>query len=267
MLCYKKNKEELTDEQVMAEYEKIIAVLDNNITNGVKVTSNQQYKDKVDKAFSSCVKVDCDYIANKLAPKFKAYPTNLALAKKLFGMVSSQKCDKNDLYFQAAELIVEKEPSCGGAMTIARNAKKAKKYETAIKFFNNALELCNGQNSAEIYYEMADIYVRKGQKENARDHARKSIAAGESHQSKSYVLIGNLYFKGAKDCDPQSVVLFRTRYIAAYEQFKLAGSTSNMERAKAQFPSASDIFDENKTLGDSMNTGCWINETITIQKR
>jgi len=28
-----------------------------------------------------------------------------------------------------------------------------------------------------------------------------------------------------------------------------------------------EIFNENMEVGESMNTGCWINETVTLNKR
>lgn len=265
MLCYKKNKNLLTDDQVMEVYEKITASIDKGVASGDKAAA--QYKDYIDQTFASCVKIDCEYINSKIVPKFEAEPTNLALAKKVVSLISSQKCDQNNAYFKAAALVVQKEPSCGGAMTVARHADRSNKYDLALDFFNKALDLCGGANNAEIYYEMAEIYLKKGSKEDARTYARKSIQAGDSHKSQAYILIGNLYFKYAKDCDPQSVVLFRSRYIAAYDQYKLAGSTSNMEKAQAQFPSMDDLFTENYKIGDSFNTGCWINENIQLQKR
>jgi hypothetical protein len=40
-----------------------------------------------------------------------------------------------------------------------------------------------------------------------------------------------------------------------------------MNNAKSQFPSAEELFNENKKEGDSMTVGCWINESVTLQKR
>ena len=56
-------------------------------------------------------------------------------------------------------------------------------------------------------------------------------------------------------------------YLAAYNIFKSGGLTSQANQAREQFPSMEEIFNENMEVGESMNTGCWINETVTLNKR
>lgn len=45
------------------------------------------------------------------------------------------------------------------------------------------------------------------------------------------------------------------------------GSNEKANQAKAQFPSMEEIFNENLSIGESLNTGCWINEKVTLNKR
>jgi hypothetical protein len=40
-----------------------------------------------------------------------------------------------------------------------------------------------------------------------------------------------------------------------------------MGRAKAQFPTMEEIFTWNMQIDEEYRVGCWINETVTIQKR
>ena len=54
---------------------------------------------------------------------------------------------------------------------------------------------------------------------------------------------------------------------AAYNIFKSGGLISQANQAKEQFPSIEEIFNENMEVGEPMNTGCWINETVTLNKR
>ena len=49
--------------------------------------------------------------------------------------------------------------------------------------------------------------------------------------------------------------------------FKRAGLNTKAAQAKAQFPSMEEIFNENLEVGESLNTGCWINEKVTLSKR
>ena len=55
--------------------------------------------------------------------------------------------------------------------------------------------------------------------------------------------------------------------MAAYKMFQRAGDSAGMSRAKAQFPTREEIFTWDIEEGSSYTVGCWINETVTIQKR
>ena len=65
----------------------------------------------------------------------------------------------------------------------------------------------------------------------------------------------------------ESKVKDRGVFLAAYKMYKKAGNSSKMARAKAQFPSSEEIFTEGMTIGQSISVGCWIGETVTLQKR
>ena len=49
--------------------------------------------------------------------------------------------------------------------------------------------------------------------------------------------------------------------------YRRAGLGDKANQAKAQFPSMEEIFNENLEVGESLNTGCWINENVTLSKR
>ena len=71
-----------------------------------------------------------------------------------------------------------------------------------------------------------------------------------------------------EDCKQgQSRVQDRSIFIAAYNMYKLAGSSTGMLNAKAQFPSSEEIFNESREVGDQISTGCWVNETVTLDRR
>ena len=71
-----------------------------------------------------------------------------------------------------------------------------------------------------------------------------------------------------EDCrEGKSRVQDRLVFIAAYNIFKSGGLTSQANQAREQFPSMEEIFNENLEIGESMNTGCWISETVTLNKR
>ncbi|MEP2349427.1 MAG: hypothetical protein ABJH96_16680, partial [Algoriphagus sp.] len=56
-------------------------------------------------------------------------------------------------------------------------------------------------------------------------------------------------------------------YIAAYNAYQKAGDSSGMANARARFPSKEELFTEGLQVGSTINTGCWIGETVTLATR
>ena len=141
-------------------------------------------------------------------------------------------------------------------------------FETAIKYFDEAVELApDNQKKAEIYYEMAQQYNKKGQKSSARLYAQKAVGADGSF-TKAYRMIGDLYFNSFNDCKQEvSKVDDRAVYLAAYDMYQKAGSAKMMKAAEAQFPSIGEIFELNRQEGETITVGCWINVTTTLRRR
>ena len=70
------------------------------------------------------------------------------------------------------------------------------------------------------------------------------------------------------DCkEEKSQVDDRLVFIAAHNEYKKAGNSDGMKKAKEQFPSIADIFSEGKEEGQSATVGCWINVTVTLERR
>ena len=181
--------------------------------------------------------------------------------------MSTGKCTDDPIFFELMEFIDSKEPSFGMKITMARKAKKAGKLDLALKYFKTALETSPVEKKAEILYEMASIYKKKGDNVTARTYARKSIAAGSSHKTASFNMIGDMYFGSFQKCANTSLVKSRATYIAAYNQYKNAGNSKMMSKSKEQFPSMEEIFTENMKLGQEIKVQCWVGETVILDKR
>ena len=87
-------------------------------------------------------------------------------------------------------------------------------------------------------------------------------------KKEAFNFIGNLYFTSYEDCK-QGVneVQDRAVFIAAYEMYRKAGNFDAMQKAKEQFPTMETIFTYDMNVGDPLRIGCWINESVTIQRR
>jgi len=71
-----------------------------------------------------------------------------------------------------------------------------------------------------------------------------------------------------EDCKKgQSRVKDRLIFIAAHKMYMRGGHVAQAKSAKAQFPSAEEIFTENYEVKQQLKVDCWINETIILEKR
>jgi tetratricopeptide (TPR) repeat protein len=266
--CKRKTKGELTDDQVIDNYEMLSEMADNVIAaGGAKAEEWQKAKEQLDNTLPTCVKVDCNFVLNNMGPKFKDNPADLVIAKKIFALMRSGGCTKEPLFIEAAERINEKEPSTGMAMTIARFAESAEDLNKALKFYKIVTEIAkDNEAKGNAFIRMAAIYSKQGQKVTARDYARKSLAL-DAGRKDALILIGDLYFGSYNDCKTNNEIIARACYIAAYEMYDKAGDGNKKAMAKAQFPTMEQIFTYAMKEGDPIQTGCWINETVVLRKR
>lgn len=232
-----------------------------------KVAGFEKMQTQFETVLESTVQLDCEKIDAIFGEQFRANPDDIVLAKKVFQLLKKAKCYKNDMLYTALQTINVHQPSANGYITEAQLHEVKKDYTSALEAFEKAVELAKSEEQqADIYLKMADIYRAKGDKVNARVFARKTLQTG--HQSaKAYTLIGDLYLYSFDDCKSDNVLQTRSIYIAAYEMYKKAGNTAKMNKSKENFPSAEDIFNLDKAEGDQISTGCWINETVSLQKR
>ncbi|MCZ6521898.1 MAG: hypothetical protein O6848_10430 [Bacteroidetes bacterium] len=268
MRRYKLTGGNLTDEDVLERYDLIMQIIDAKIKTGKNVKSLQKNKEFVDKLLTSVVTVDCEFIENKLGPKLEEDPSNLALAKKIMGLSLANKCSSSDSFIKAALVIQEQEPTFGIAKVIALKAGAAGDFATSDKYFNQAIELADeNTKKGEVYYALAASYARRKNKPQARSNALKAVSADPS-QKVAYKLVGDLYLNSFAECKKGvSRVEDRAVYLAAYDMYKKAGNRKMMNAAEAQFPSIEEIFELDFQEGQTIKVGCWINETVTIQRR
>lgn len=258
----------LSDDEILDRYNTITSVIDYQIQQKKNVETLEKHRAFVDKMLTSMVDVDCDFIAEKLGVPFNNDRENLQLAKRIVGLSLSYKCTDSPLFTKAAMTIQEQEPTFAVAKVIAIKSGIDGDYENAEKYYHQALELTEEPaKKAEIYYGLANHYRKQGQKAQAREFALKAANIDPSLKD-AYKLIGDMYMNSYEQCkEGVSRVQDRAIFIAAYNMYERAGNQSMMQAARQQFPSMEEIFELNMEEGQSVKVGCWINETVSLQKR
>ena len=290
---HKLTSKTITDDEVLNIYDNISKTIAFKLINEPKNEVRlRKYQDNIDKLLTATITVDCNFVENTLGPKLldlTAAPADeivqtdyetltpvditysgeiVNLAKKIFQLSITGKCTSSEIALEAAKIMFTNEKDFAIAKFIAGREQANKNYASAIEYYDGAIDSSDDNvQKSEIYLNKAQLYAVIGNKNKSRDNARRSISLNSKNLD-SYKLIGNLYMGSYDDCrEGKSRVQDRLLFIAAYNIFKSGGLTSQANQAKEQFPSMEEIFNENMEVGESMNTGCWINETVTLNKR
>ncbi|TRX61332.1 hypothetical protein FNH22_04555 [Fulvivirga sp. M361] len=257
----------LSEDQILDRYDKVIETVDYQIANGKKpdrIKKLKDYKGSIEGILVGLVDINCDFVREKMAPKFRENPEDLKMAKKIFGFMLKGKCTDDPLWLETGEVILANTPDFAIAKALGSKFKAAKETEKAEKYFNQALEI------ASEPADKADMYIQLGNLKSgsvARDYYRKALSADPS-KKEAYSAIGYLYYGSFERCaGKEDWVKDRAIFIAAYDMFKRGGNTAMMGKAKDAFPSKEEVFTYNYEVGTSVTVGCWVNETVTIQTR
>ncbi len=263
---YKLTGGELSDELVFEKYTKITNTFEAIKANGGNAAKIDRYMGIVDKMLTATVEVDCDFIIEKLGPKFKE-TQDVNLAKKIFALMIQQKCTDNPLAMEAAVIVNEEAPDYGIAKFIAQKAAADGDKEKAQEYFQKAIDLTDDNaKKADVYLSLSRTQSGSS-KATARSSARRALSYDPGNKE-AYVFIGDLYMNSYEGCKKGvSRVKDRGVFLAAYEMYQKAGDSQRMASAKAQFPSIEEIFNENLQEGQSLTVGCWINETVKLERR
>ena len=257
-----------SDDQVIEKYDLINYVINEKLEAGQDSEKLELFKSQIDGMLSNMVTIDCNFIQNNLGPKLAANPEDIKTAKQIVIFSLQNKCADGELFMTATQIVFEKQPDYGIARLLAAKSKQDGDFETASKFFAEAAGLTeDNSKKADSYLELGDNAARRGRKPQARAHYYKALELDPSKRE-AYTYIGSLYYSSFDQCaGKEDWVADRSVYIAAYEMFKKGGNTKLMATMKEQFPSAEELFTRGYQVGDEFRVGCWINETVTLQKR
>jgi tetratricopeptide (TPR) repeat protein len=258
----------LTDDEILSRYEKISNIIAQKISTGKNVTKLQEWQGTIDGILADIVTIDCGFVKEKLEPKFRENPKDIGLAKKIFAFMLGDKCTDDPLWLEAGKVIYNDSPNYGLAKNIALKCAGNEDYDCAEFYFKESLKHTEDPSiKADVYIEMGKMDSRRGRKATARDKFKTALGQDPS-KKEAYTLIGNLYYYSFDECaTKEDWVKDRAVFLAAYEMYKMAGNTKQMQAAKEQFPSKSEIFVIGKAKGDPFEVNCWINVTVSIDTR
>ncbi|OEK04192.1 tetratricopeptide repeat protein [Roseivirga misakiensis] len=267
---YKAYGNDLPNEEVIEIYTKVMSVVEMKSAAGEDQAKLDRYKTVINGLLTQVMGDDlnCDFINENLAPPLDQ-GEDLTLAKKVFGLLLERGCGDSPYIETAAKIIQKKEPTEGIAKVLAQRAFGNKDYESAAKYYTEAMELStDNEKKADLLMNIAQLNLAQGKKVEARKSAFQAAELDAQKASEAYTYVANMYMNSFDDCSKEnSMIDDRSIFMAAYDLYQKAGNSKGMAEAKAQFPTVSDVFTAAKKKGDAIRVGCWINVGTTIKVR
>ena len=265
---YKLTGGPLTDLDIIAIYDQVQDILDEMLANGESAQKIEKAREYIEKFFNASVTIDCNIIDQQLYPKFIEDGKKIEDAERIVKFALAGGCTSSESFIDAAKVVQANTPEFGLSRMIALKSKSNGDLTEAEKYFQEALKYTEDNiKTADVYIELADIASKNENRQQARTYAYNALEADPSRKE-AYTLIGDLYLKSFNDCKGgQDVVKDRAVYIAAYNMYQKGGAANRMNVAKEQFPSNEDIFNYDYEIGDEVEVGCWIGETVQVQIR
>ncbi|MEQ8904769.1 hypothetical protein [Ekhidna sp.] len=263
------DEEEMPAEKVLDIHSLISDIIDQKKKNGESADKLDKEQDKTDAWLSSIPGIlTCEFIEEKLVPKFRSNPEDLETAKKIFKYSVQAKCTDQPYFLEASEPVFKEQPSYSLANAIGSRYLASGEVNKGLQYHEEAAKLAStNEEKFEALMGQAVANSKLGNKSRSRTLAYEALSA-KPGSTEAYNLIGNLYFTSFDDCKgDKSKVMDRGVFLAAYKMYEKAGNQSQMAASKEQFPSIEEIFNEGKEEGQTITVGCWINESVKIQRR
>ena len=268
-------------EQYIQDYLKASGILEAQLkaatdaNNEKEIKAVSTYKQSVDNGFANSGAADCETLQNMYASKIEENKDNLDYLKETISLLKRVRCQDIEAYFAASGYAYQKEPSAEAAVGLAKQAVKKQDNATAIKFFEEAINLETDVTAkADYCYTLALLSFDANSYSKARQYCQKALELNPNYGN-AYLLIGKMYASTAKSVYPGDGVLARAVYYAAIDKFQKAKSVdpsiadeanSLIGSYSAHLPSTEEIFmHPDLEKGKSFSIGGWIGETTIVR--
>ncbi len=215
---------------------------------------------------------DCESLQNIYGPKVEANQTDSTFLKKAISVLKMMKCTESDAYFQASYYMYKINPTADAAVGCAYQAYKKGDYDTAVKYFDEALNMeTDNTKRAEMAYACAGSLFAAKKLSQARSYCLKAISFNENY-GMAYILLAQMYGSNPNWSDEPA--LNKCTYFVVIDKLQKAKSVDPTVEEKANelistyarhTPQAKDLFMLGYKAGDRITIGGWIGETTTIR--
>ena len=254
-------------------YDKIMPVVEHNLSNGEEKT--KKYYEKAKEIINSNFEkiADCESYIELNKPKIAADPGDTTLLLKVVKFMTKRKCTTDPFFLEASELLYKAAPSADAAYGLYEGYVKKKDYGTAKKFITEAADLASdNETKADYTFKLANLQYHAKQYGAARTNSNKA-ASLKPGWGEPYILIADMYYStsrscGSNECDQAY------GYWAAADMYSKAKNTDSavadkankgLGKCRAAYPTQEKCFFYNIENGASVTVGGWIGATTTAR--
>ena len=232
----------------------------------------QQVKDNLVAMFINSGTADCESLQGIYGPKVEANQTDSAYLKKAISVMKMMKCTESEAYFQASYYMYKINPTADAATGCGYMAYKKGDFDTAIKYFDEALSLeSDSEKKAQLCYIVAASLFNSKKLSQARSYLQKAIGFKENFGD-AYILLAQLYASSPNWNDESA--LNKCTYFVVIDKLQRAKAVDPSVADKANelistyaryTPKAEDLFMLGIKAGDRVTVGGWIGESTTVR--
>ena len=215
---------------------------------------------------------NCETLVPFYAKKYEENKNNVEWLGSAANRLAKKKCTDNDLFKKIVESYHHLNPSAQSAMFLAIRYNQEKNYRKAMEYFKNAAELeTNPYKKADIYYYMAVLAQKMGNKPLARKYAYEALKYKPS-MGYAYLLIAGLYAQSANECGNTRFEKLAIYWKAAELARKAAQVDPTVSKRARQIakeyesraPSKKEVFLENMGGKIIKFDKCWVGGSVRV---
>jgi tetratricopeptide (TPR) repeat protein len=204
------------------------------------------------------VATDCASILPDINAFMKELPQELeakkATVNNFMALLENTDCTKSAEYAMLVDTIIAIDPSVGAVLAKAKLQVSQGNSSAAINTFKEALSMVeSAEEKSDIELEIANLYFRAGSYKAAHN---AGLAITGRNSARGYEIAARSVNAMMNDCGVSTFERKANNYYAV-ELAEKSGNSSLVSSLKSQCPSSSDIFNEDKSVGESVTLSCW----------
>lgn len=249
--------------KIIADYLTINEYIDSGImrSEGKTKEGYEKAKGNIDEIFVLFAR--CEDMLPVLKEKVNSDPNNVDLKKKALSLMNKKDCTEDPVYLKWAEEVFKTDPGHEAAYSIAMGYVKSSDFSTALKFLEQAIDLCKDCPDRYNYILKAGQVASAAKSSGkARSYANQLIQAGQM-LGEAYIIMGDLAAGSSGNCNDafggKSVFWVAVDYYetARAKDSSVSEKASNkIAQYRAYWPLKSDIFGNNFQEGERYSVEC-----------